>query len=340
MSSKKSISILIGIIGILLVLLAGSIGYIFGTSNLITNESVSKSNGVDDAKVMKEIEELKALYDSKIEQKTVNYNELQNEKAKVENLVFELEKTKNNANSLLKYKTEYKALESKMKVLVNEIVVLKNKKTRISIQPTKPLIAKTENKPKIDNAAAPIVVSAKKEVATVYKPEPVKPKSDDFFAKKESPKTNVAEVVTKPAQEVKKAPTVKFEKFAKVTISSVKVAAYNLKSDAKQIETNVSSKADLIKIHFTVDGNSAAKSGEKNYYIQIINTNNNVVGKRITEYFDNETLTYSLSKSINYNNQSTDCSIDFPYNKFEKGTYFINIFDRNDLVGKSSFTLK
>ena len=337
MSSKRSISILVGIIGILLVLLAGTIGYIVGNSSILSNDSNKATSIADDAKVMKEIEELKAMYDSKIAEKTNSYKALQDEKAKVESLVFELEKTKNDANSLLKYKTEYKALESKMKILVNEIVVLKNKKTNITIKPVKQQIAKTESKPKVDNTNVSLVVAAKKEVVTPSKSESVKPKSDDFFAKKEVSKPNES---NKPVTEVKKAPAVKFEKFAKITISNVKVAAYNLKSDGKQQETVASSKADLIKIAFKVDGNEAAKSGEKTFYIQIINAKSNVVGKRITEYFDNETLTYSLSKTINYNNQTQDCIIDFPYKDFEKGVYFINVFDRNDLVGRSSFTLK
>lgn len=336
MSSKRSISILVGIIGILLVLLAGTIGYIVGNSSMLggSNKSTSIS---DDAKVMKEIEELKAMYDSKIAQKTNSYKALQDEKAKVESLVFELEKTKNDANSLLKYKTEYKALESKMRVLVDEIVVLKNKKTNITIKPQKPQIAKTENKPKVEDVGVSLVVAPKKEVATASKTENSKPKSDDFFGKKEVPKPTET---NKSATEVKKAPAVKFEKFAKMTLSNVKVAAYNLKSNAQQVETNNSSKADLIKITYTIDGNPTVKSGERTFYVQIINANGNVVGKRITEYFDNETLTYSLSKTINYNNQTQDCTIDFPYKDFEKGVYFINVFDRNDLVGRASFTLK
>lgn len=339
MSSKRNISILVGIIGILLVLLAGTIGYIVGNSSLLTND-VSTKTSITDSKLMKEMEELKAIYDSKIAEKTNSYNSLQDEKVKVQNLVFELEKTKNDANALLKYKTEYKSLESKMKVLVNEIVVLKNKKTSISIKIDKPLIAKIYNKSRIDNSNEPIVVSSKKDIVLVSKTEISKPKSDDFFAKKEMPKSNSTEVISKSIQEVKKAPSIQYTKFAKVTLSNIKVAAYNLKSESKQIETNSSSKADLIKITFTLDENSSAKSGEKTYYIQIINAKSNVVGKRITEYFDNETLTYSLSKTINYNNQSTNCSIDFLYKDFEKGTYFINIFDRNELVGKSNFTLK
>lgn len=332
-NSKRSITILIGVIGILLVLLAGTIGYILGNSSMLSGDSPSKSSTIsDDKKIMKEIEELKTMYDSKIAEKTNNYKALEEEREKVQVLVAALEKSKNDAKALVKYKTEYQSLESKMKVLVNEIVVLKNKKTNIVIKQNKPQITKTEVKPKIENVTNPIVIQPKKSV-------PTKAKSDDFFAKKELSKPNNNETA-KPVVEAKKTPVVRYEKFAKVTLSSVKAVAYNLKSGSKFVETDASSKADLIKIIFTVDGIANAKSGEKNYYIQIINARNNVIGKRITEYFDNETLTYSLSKTINYNNQSQDCTIDFPYKDFEKGVYFINIFDRNDLVGRSSFTLK
>ena len=53
MSNKRSITILIGIIGVLLLMLAGTIGYILGN----TNENGSTSTGIsDDKKVMQEIE--------------------------------------------------------------------------------------------------------------------------------------------------------------------------------------------------------------------------------------------------------------------------------------------
>jgi hypothetical protein len=338
-NSKRSITILIGVIGILLVLLAGTIGYILGNSSLISGNSTSKSSMIsDDKKIMKEIEELKATYDLKIAEKTNNYKALEEEREKVQVLVSELEKSKNDAKALVKYKTEYQSLESKMKVLVNEIVVLKNKKTSIVIKQNKPQIAKVEVKSKIDNTNTPITILPKKE-AIALKSETTKSKSDDFFGRKELPKTSINES-SKSVVEVKKSPVVRYEKFAKVTLSDIKAAAYNMKSSDKFVVTDASSKADLMKINFTVDGITNAKSGEKTYYIQIINARNNVVGKRITEYFDNETLTYSLSKTINYNNLSQDCVIDFPYKDFDKGAYFINIFDRNELVGRSSFILK
>jgi hypothetical protein len=330
MSNKRSITILIGIIGVLLLMLAGTIGYILGN----TNENSSTSTGIsDDKKVMQEIEELKQMYDSKIAEKTNNYNALEAEREKVQALVAELEKTKNDAQALVKYKTQYQSLESKMRLLVDEIVVLKNKKTTITIKQEKAQVAKKVNQPKIENTVTPVAIPAKKEAVAVTKIEPTKPKSDDFFAKKELPKQEVVEVK-------KTSPQVRFEKFSKVTLSNVKAGAYSIKSGAKQIETNVSGKADMIKITFTLNDNPTAKSGEKNYYIQIIDGKNNVLGKRITEYFDNESLTYSLSKTLNYNNQQMDCSIEFAKKDFEKGVYFVNIFDRDELVGRSNFTLK
>lgn len=338
-NSKRSISILIGVIGILLVLLAGTIGYILGNSSIIPENSTSKSSMIsDDKKIMKEIKELKAMYDSKIAEKTNNYKALEEEREKVQVLVSELEKSKNDAKALVKYKTEYQSLESKMKVLVDEIVVLKNKKTSIIFKQNKLQIAKIEVKSKFGNFNTPTTILTKKE-AIALKSETTKAKSDDFFAKKELPKNSINES-SKSVVEVEKTPVIRYEKFVKITLSNVKSAAYKIKSGDKFVVTDASNKADLVKINFTVDGIANAKSGETTYYIQIINARNNVVGKRITEYFDNETLTYSLSKTINYNNQSQDFTIDFPYTNFEKGAYFINIFDRNDLVGQSSFTLK
>lgn len=330
MSNKRSITILIGIIGLLLLMLAGTIGYILGN----TNENGLISTGIsDDKKVMQEIEKLKQMYDSKIAEKTNNYNALEAEREKVQALVAELEKTKNDAQALVKYKTQYQSLESKMRLLVDEIVVLKNKKTNITIKQEKAQVAKKVNQPKIENTVTLVTIPAKKEALAVTKTESTKPKSDDFFTKKELPKQEVVEVK-------KTSPQVRFEKFSKVTLSNVKAGAYSIKSGTKQIETNISGKADLIKITFTLNDNPTAKSGEKNYYIQIIDGKNNVLGKRITEYFDNESLTYSLSKTLNYNNQQMDCTIEFAKKDFEKGVYFVNIFDRDELVGRYNFTLK
>lgn len=334
MSNKKSVPILIGIIGLLLILLAGSIGYILGgnSSNSITEPS-SISN---DKKVLQEIEELKLMYDTKIADKTNTYKALQEEKERVKILVLELEKTKGDANSLIKYKTEYQNLESKMKILVDEIVVLKGKKSKVvsktpKPKPTKEITNSSEiTIPKTENVVPKkeIQVETKKEVATA--------KQEDVFSKVATSKPEP--VVTKtetPAQ-----PKSSEKKYSKVSMSNVKAGAFISKSASKQEETTNASRADLLKITFTLDGNPNAKAGDKTYYFQIINGKNNVLGKRVTEFFDNESLTYSFKKSFDYNNETTTITQEFLQEEFQKGVYFINIFDRDDLVGKTSFTLK
>lgn len=334
MSNKKSVPILIGIIGLLLILLAGSIGYILGgnSSNAITEPS-SISN---DKKVLQEIEELKLMYDTKIADKTNTYKALQEEKERVKILVLELEKTKGDANSLIKYKTEYQNLESKMKILVDEIVLLKGKKSKVvsktpKPKPTKEITNSSEIAlPKTENVVPKkeIQVEAKKEVATV--------KQEDVFSKVATSKPEpVVSKTETPAQ-----PKSSEKKYTKVSMSNVKAGAFISKSASKQEETTNASRADLLKITFTLDGNPNAKAGDKTYYFQIINGKNNVLGKRVTEFFDNESLTYSFKKSFDYNNESTTITQEFLQEEFQKGVYFINIFDRDDLVGKTSFTLK
>lgn len=334
MSNKKSVPILIGIIGLLLILLAGSIGYILGgnSSNSITEPS-SISN---DKKVLQEIEELKLMYDTKIADKTNTYKALQEEKERVKILVLELEKTKGDANSLVKYKTGYQNLESKMKILVDEIVVLKGKKNKVVSKTPKPKPTKEiTNSSEITIPKAENVVP-KKEIQVEIKKEVATAKQEDVFSKVATSKPEP--VVTKtetPAQ-----PKSSEKKYSKVSMSNVKARAFISKSASKQEETTNASRADLLKITFTLDGNPNAKAGDKTYYFQIINGDNNVLGKRVTEFFDNESLTYSFKKSFDYNNETTTITQEFLQEEFQKGVYFINIFDRDDLVGKTSFTLK
>jgi regulator of replication initiation timing len=130
------------------------------------------------------------------------------------------------------------------------------------------------------------------------------------------------------------------EKGSKLTVLNTKTAAYKLRSSGKQIETERASRADILKISFTIAENQIAKSGDKTYYVQVIDSKNNVLGEKQTESFGDKTLTYSFVTTVTYENKTVDVSEDLPGKKFEKGTYFINIFDKGELVSKTSFTLK
>jgi cell division protein FtsB len=130
------------------------------------------------------------------------------------------------------------------------------------------------------------------------------------------------------------------EKGSKLSILNTKTAAYKLRSSGKQIETDKASRADVLKISFTIAENQIAKSGDKTYYVQVIDSKNNVLGDKKTESFGDKSLTYSFLTKVQYENKTVNVSEDLPGKNFEKGTYFINVFDNDELVSKTSFTLR
>ncbi|WP_428232830.1 hypothetical protein [Flavobacterium sp.] len=130
------------------------------------------------------------------------------------------------------------------------------------------------------------------------------------------------------------------EKGAKLSILNTKTSAYKLRSSGKQIETDKASRADILKISFTVAENQIAKSGDKTYYVQVIDSKNNVLGDKKTESFGDNTLTYSFKTTVKYENKTVNVSEDLPGKDFAKGAYFINVFDNDELVSKTSFNLR
>lgn len=127
---------------------------------------------------------------------------------------------------------------------------------------------------------------------------------------------------------------------SKLTVLNMKTSAYKMKSSGKQIATERAGRADVLKVSFTIAENKIAKSGDKTYYVQVIDSKSNVLGEKKSETFGTKSLTYSFSTVVKYSNKTVDISEDLPGKNFEKGTYFVNVFDRDELVSTTSFTLK
>jgi hypothetical protein len=130
------------------------------------------------------------------------------------------------------------------------------------------------------------------------------------------------------------------EKGSKLTVLNMQTAAYKIRSSGKQIATDKAGRADVLKISFTIAENQIAKSGDKEYYVQVIDSKNNVLGDKQTINFEEKTLTYSFISKVKYENKTVNVSEDLPGKDFAKGTYFVNVFDKSELVSKTSFTLK
>lgn len=130
------------------------------------------------------------------------------------------------------------------------------------------------------------------------------------------------------------------EKGSKLSILNMKTSAFKLRSSGKQIETEKASRADMLKISFTIAENQIAKSGDKSYYVQVIDSKSNVLGDKQTQSFGDKSLTYSFIANVKYENKTVQVSQDLPGKDFSKGTYFVNVFDKDQLVSNTSFTLK
>lgn len=130
------------------------------------------------------------------------------------------------------------------------------------------------------------------------------------------------------------------EKGQKLSVTNLKTAAYKLRSSGKQIETDKASRADVLQVKFTIAENKIAKSGDKVYYVQVIDSKNNVLGDKATISFGDTSLTYSFTSTVKYENKTVDVTEQLKGKDFAKGTYFVNIFDKEELVSKSSFSLR
>ena len=127
---------------------------------------------------------------------------------------------------------------------------------------------------------------------------------------------------------------------SKLTITNLKASAFKLKSSGKQIETDKASRADALKISFTIAENKIAKSGDQIYYVQVIDADNNVLGEKKSISFGDKLLNYSFVSTVKYTNKTIEVSELLPGKDFPKGNYFINIFDEKELVNFSTFSLK
>ncbi|MGV9005066.1 hypothetical protein [Flavobacterium sp.] len=130
------------------------------------------------------------------------------------------------------------------------------------------------------------------------------------------------------------------EKGQRLSVTNLKTAAYKVRSSGKQISTDKASRADMLEVKFTIAENKIAKSGDKVYYVQVIDAKNNVLGDKATISFGDTSLTYSFTTTVKYDNKTVEVSEQLPGKDFAKGTYFVNVFDKGELVSKSSFSLR
>ena len=130
------------------------------------------------------------------------------------------------------------------------------------------------------------------------------------------------------------------ERASKLSVLNLQVSAVRQKSSGKQIETDKASKTNILKISFMIAENQIAKSGDKQYYIQVVDSNNEVLGDMQSVVFSGKTLIYSFVSTVKYENKTVKVEKNLTVTDVKEGGYYVNVFDKDELVSRTSFNLK
>ncbi len=130
------------------------------------------------------------------------------------------------------------------------------------------------------------------------------------------------------------------KKSAKVNFASLKTETISKSKSGGATITDNANKVNFLRLNFVVIGNKQTIPVEKEYYVQVIDPKNNIIGNKLSKKFGSMILDYSYSAKFNYVDANLEVSSGLDMSKAEKGNYFVNIFDKEQLVLKSSFTLK
>ena len=132
------------------------------------------------------------------------------------------------------------------------------------------------------------------------------------------------------------------EKGALIGITNLDASAIIVRKGGKIKETKRASRADKIRVCYTIAPNNLAQAGDRVLYVQVINPDNNIIGDKSNITFGQNLLTFSKSISVFYENQALDvCAIVGNTGQdVLKGLYTINIFDAQRQIGSTTLMLK
>lgn len=134
------------------------------------------------------------------------------------------------------------------------------------------------------------------------------------------------------------------EKGSALNLSKFNVDAVKERNSGKLVSTTRAKSTDKFKICFTVANNVIAQAGDREFFMEILDPQGNVLGESYSKTNDNgASVTYSKGTNFYYENKSLDvCDyISKPAGDFQKGNYMVNVYDDGlKLLGTSKFTLK
>lgn len=129
-------------------------------------------------------------------------------------------------------------------------------------------------------------------------------------------------------------------KLSSIALSGVKEKRNGTLKNVKRARAT-----DQLEVCFTVTENEIAKASDRNFYIEVLDPQGDVVGSgdKYMNEITNRSVAISKVTNFYYENSQLDVC-DFVESKsgeFEKGTYMVNVYDSElELIGSSKYLLK
>ena len=134
------------------------------------------------------------------------------------------------------------------------------------------------------------------------------------------------------------------ERGSALNLSAFTVDAVRERNNGKLVSTSRAKSTDKFKICFTVADNVIAEAGDRQFLVEVLDPQGNVLGGGMTKSSeDGATVSYSKETEFYYENNNLDvCDfINKPSANFQKGNYMVNVYDdKLKLLGTSKFALK
>lgn len=134
------------------------------------------------------------------------------------------------------------------------------------------------------------------------------------------------------------------ERGSALNLTQFSVDAVRERSSGKLVSTQRARRTDRIKVCFTVADNVIAEAGDREFYIEVLDPQGNVMGAgNTTSVEDGTSISYTKATNFYYENANLDvCDYVSTYSgEFVSGNYMVNVYDdKLKLLGTNKFALK
>jgi hypothetical protein len=130
---------------------------------------------------------------------------------------------------------------------------------------------------------------------------------------------------------------------SELKVSTAKVMAMRERNNGKLVETSRSRNTDALRINLTIAKNEIAEQGDRQVYIQIVESKGTVVAPKGEFMLSDSTIvSYSDLSMVNYLNEAVDfiSLVEVNRDSIKEGLYTVNIFIDDKFVGATKIALK